>query len=155
MNIFKALGDFLLSSWIWQFTADWFHPIITGIVMFFMLRIILRYPRIQSMMMAISAQIVALGMLCLIALGVLVHMFGWEFEELSPQEGITRMAVFMPTIGLAILYAIFSSFFFWICSFFWRKNVGGLIVVSWLSNGIGAMVSYMCIRIVEFMQYLG
>ncbi len=153
MNLFKMLGDFILSAWIWQFTADWFHPVITGIVMFFIMRWVMRRPRMQAILISICAQLFALGLLSLIAVGILVQIFNWEFAAITPEEGITRIGAFMPSIGLGIIYAILQSLFFRLGSYFWPQNVRGLVVLSWISNGIGAILSYMCIRFVEIMTY--
>ncbi len=78
MNVLKYVGDFILSSWIWQFTFDWFHPVITGIIMFFMMRIIMRRSRTNAFVVSLSTQLIGLGLLSFVAIGLVVHMFGWE-----------------------------------------------------------------------------
>ncbi len=153
--ILKQLGDWILSLWIWQFTADWFHPVITAIVMFFMLRVVMRRSRSRSFLIAIGSQLVALALLSLIAIGVLVHIFGWEFEPMDPYEAVKQITLFAPSLGLGIAYAVLQSAVFIIGAFFWEINVIGYITISWLSNGIGAMLSYMLISMVEIMKYQG
>ena len=154
-NIFKITGDAILSSWIWQFTVDWFHPVISGIVMFFLFRIIVRKSRTRSLFISLGSQIISLGLLSIIAIGVLVHMFGWEFDPLDPYEGIKQIAMFQPSMTLGLFYAISQTLFYIIISFFVDINLIGWCVVSWLSNGIGAMMSYLFISIAEIMKYTG
>lgn len=154
-RIVRIIGDTILSSWIWQFTADWFHPVVTGIVMFFLLRITMRRSRSRSLLISFVAQIVAAGMLTIIAIGVLVHIFGWEFAQMDPYEGVKQITIFTPSILLGLLYAIFQSLLFVLVSFFWQINLVGYIVVSWISNGIGAILSYLFISMVEIMKYTG
>lgn len=155
MKIIKPIGDFILSAWIWQFTMDWFHPVITGIVMFILLRLIMRRSRLRSVGISFLAQLVALGLLSFISIGILIHLFGWEFEPLDPHEGIKQITAFMPSLHLGLLYAIFQSGMFIFGSFFWSMNLVGYIVVSWMSNGIGAILSYMFISMAEVMRYTG
>ena len=109
----------------------------------------------RSLIISLVAQLVALGMLCLIAIGVLVHIFNWEFTLLDPQEGIKQISALAPSIGLGIVYAIFQSIFFCIASFFWQINLVGFLLITWISNGIGAMISYMFIHMSELMKYVG
>jgi hypothetical protein len=153
MNVIKMIGDFILASWLWQFTADWFHPVVTGIVMFLLMRMVLRRPRIRSLIISFLAQLFALAMLSIIAVGLLVHIFQWEFDPESLQQAQT--ALFYPSLGLALLYALFQTLFFLLGSFFWSANVRSYVVISWISNGLGAMISYLCIRMVEMMNYTG
>ncbi len=155
MNIIKQVGDFILSAWIWQFTADWAHPVITGIVMFLMLRLVMRRSRLRSLGISVVAQLVALVLLSLIAIGILVHLFNWEFTPIDPHEGIKQISAFAPSINLAILYAIFQSCMFIFGAFFWDINLIGYLVISWASNGIGAILSYMFISMAEIMKYTG
>ncbi len=155
MNILRQVGDFILSSWIWQFTADWFHPVITGIVMFLMLRLIMRRSRLRSLWISLTAQLVALGLLTIIAIGILVHLFGWEFAPIDPHEGIKQISAFAPSIYLGVLYAIFQSCMFIFGAFFWEINLIGYLLISWMSNGIGAILSYMFISMAEVMKYTG
>jgi|GEM_PF-1196566 hypothetical protein len=154
-QIFKIIGDSILSSWIWQFTVDWFHPVISGIVLFFLLRILLRKTRMRSLLISLVSQIIALGSLSIIAIGVLVHIFGWEFDPLDPYEGIKQIAMFKPSLMLGLYYAISQTLFYVAISFFWNINVVGWCVSSWLSNGIGAILSYLLISVSEIMKYTG
>ena len=153
--IIKTIGDSLLSSWIWQFTADWFHPILAGICMFFLMRVVMRTSRMRALLISAASQIVALGLLSIFAIGILVHLLGWEFALLDPYEGVQQIAFFWPCVVLGMWYALFQSACFLLASLVWRVQLLGLLIVCWLSNGIGAMLSYLFVRIAEIMKYTG
>ena len=155
MNILKYLGDFILSSWIWQFTADWFHPVITGITMFFFMRAVMRRRRGHAFLVSCATQLMSLCVLSLIAIGILVHMFGWEFAPVDPYEGVQKIAIFMPSMGLGLIYAIIQSGIFLFVSFFREINLLGFILLCWISNAFGAIFSYLLIHMSEAIKYQG
>ncbi len=155
MNIIKYVGDFILSSWIWQFTVDWFHPVIAGIIMFFIMRIVMRRGRRNSFTVSFFTQLLGLIILSFFAIGVLVHMLGWEFDLLDPYEGVKHISILFPSLGLGLLYAIIQSLIFLFISIFKEINLIGFIVLCWISNVFGAMLSYMFIHMGEVMKYQG
>ncbi|HLE76315.1 MAG TPA: hypothetical protein VI521_00930 [Candidatus Babeliales bacterium] len=154
-HVVKIIGDTILSSWIWQFTADWFHPVVAGIVMFFLLRITMRRSRSRAFLISLAAQLFSAGMLSIIAIGILVHIVGWEFDPMDPYEGVKCITVFTPSMLLGLLYALFQSILLIVGSFFCSFNLLGYLAISWISNGIGAILSYLLISMVEIMKYTG
>jgi len=154
-KVFKVIGDAILSSWIWQFTVDWYHPIVSGISMFFLFRIIVRKSRLRSLAISVTSQIISLGLLSIIAVGILVHIFGWEFETLNPYDGIKQVVMFQPSLMLGLFYAISQTLCYVLIAFFADINLIGWCTVSWLSNGIGAMISYLFVSFSEIMKYTG
>lgn len=155
MAVFQKLGDLILSSWIWQFTYDWYHIVNTGIIMFFLLRIIMKRTRKRAFIVSLMAQLVSMAMLSFIALVVLVRMFDWQFAPMNPTEGVKQIAFFYPSMMLGLIYAILQTIFFAIASFFWNINLLGFVIITWISNLFGAMISYMFIHMSEIMKYVG
>lgn len=155
MNIFHYLGDFFMASWIWQFTSDWFHPVIAGICMFFLMRIILRRGRLRSIGVSFATQLGGVSLLSFIAIGVLFHFFKWEFDPVDPYKGIEQITFFFPSIGLGVTYAILQSCIFLFIGLFKEINLIGYVVICWLSNSFAAMLSYMFVYMGELLKYQG
>ncbi len=155
MNIFKAIGDFIVESWLWNFTYDWCHPVFTAIVMFFILRIVMRTSRIRSFLICVLTQFIALSLLSLVAIGLFVHLFSWEFVVVDSYEIAQPLSVLWPSIKLGIMYAVFNTIFFICYALLSHKNPVPYIALSWISNGIGAILSAGIIRMYEVVKYPG
>ncbi len=154
VGVIKLFGDFLLSSWIWNITFDWFHPIITAIVMFCLLRFIMRKGRLESLAISICAQLFAFGLLTVNVTFGLVKLLGWQYDALKAGQALQMMHVFIPTLWLGLIYAIFQSLFFLFGRLIWRYNLIAFLVLTWVSNSIGVVVSYTFIRMIEICYYI-
>ncbi len=153
--ITKWIGDFLLTSWIWNITFDVYHPFVTGIVMFCLLRFMLHRRRLESLAISLIVQLFAFGLLTAEVVFGVIRMLGWQYEPLPTEEAMNMMHVLVPSLWVGILYAIFQSLFFMIGRCIWRFNLKRFLVMTWISNGCGAIISYMLINMVEVYYYIG
>lgn len=155
MKIVKIIGDFLLSSWIWNITFDWYHPIVTGIVMFCLLHFVMHRRYMQSLAISLMTQFFSFGLLAAKVIFVFIRMLGWQYEPLAVGQAVEMMNTFMPSLYVGILYALFQSIFFIIGRCIWRFNLRSFVVMTWVSNGFGVIISYMLINMTELYYYIG
>ena len=154
MNMFQAIGDFFLSAWLWHRTFDWFHPVIAGIVMFFMLRIVLRRKRVPSLCIALGAQLFAFLALDLLVTYFLIEALNWTFEPLSdPRYAFAIVQMLYGSLSVGLIYAFFQSLYFLGGRLFLHYNAIAFCMVAWISNGIGMLISYLFIRMFVLWQY--
>lgn len=155
MNIGYALGDFFLSAWLWNITFDWYHPIITGMIMFLMMRIVLRKKRIPALLVTIGAQLFAFVCLFVLVSGLLVHALNWTYEPFDDARyALSMMNELYASLCLGLVYAIFQTIYFFGGRFFLQYNSIAFVLITWISNGIGMLISYLFIRMVILWQYV-
>ncbi len=153
MNLFKPIGDFFLSAWIWNLTFDWFHPAVTGFFMFLILWILLRRSAARSLSMSLLAQLFAGAVLSLIVVG-LTEYLNWSYDPLDAKVAIATMNVFTASLSVALIYALLHAIYFTIGYIIWRYNLHSFLVMVVLSNGLGFLFSYMFIRMVRVWYYV-
>ncbi len=155
MNITKRIGDFLLSTWLWHITFDWFHPIVTGIVMFCLLRFVMRRPRVPSFVMSSGLQLSTFGVFSGNIIFILIRWLGWHYQGLNAEEAMYMLNPLVPSLWVGLVYALIQSLFLLIGRCLRRFNLQSFLVLTWVSNSIGAMISYMLINMVEIYYYIG
>lgn len=151
--ILKPIGDFLLSAWIWNLTFDWFHPVLTGLIMFLILRFIFRRTRLHAVAITIMAQLFAFGLLMLITMGLSDYL-QWNYDPVHPKVALAVMNTFYASLKLALVYTLFHAIYFSIGQIIWRYNLHAFLVMVILSNGIGFALSYMFIEMAKAWYYV-
>ena len=154
MEIVKTIGNFILSAWIWNMTFDWFHPMMTGFVMFLCIWLIFRRSIFHALWMSICAQLVVIGVLSG-AVMLLSHMLNWQYEPLVAKVAITQFNTLSASISLACVYTVVQLFYFAFGALFWRYNIRAFLVMTVLSNALGFALSYMFIQMVRAWYYVG
>jgi len=152
-GILKPIGNFFLSAWIWNFTFDWFHPVITGIGMFLILRLIFRRSRIHALAISFLAQVFAFSALLLITMGLSEYL-QWHYDPLHPKVALAAMNSFYASLQLALVYILLHTIYFTVGHFIWRYNLHSFLVMVVLSNGIGFALSYMFIEMARVWYYV-
>lgn len=152
-GILKSVGDFFLSAWIWNLTFDWFHPVITGIFMFLIFRVIFRRTRLHALVSSFIAQIFSFGLLTLIAMGLSEYL-QWQYEPLAPRVALATMNTFYASLYVALVYVLFQAVYFTVGHLIWRYNLYSFMVMVLLSNGIGFALSYMFIEMARVWYYV-
>ena len=152
-GILKSVGDFFLSAWIWNLTFDWFHPVLTGIVMFLILRLIFRRARLHALVISFMAQIFSFGALTLIAMG-LTEYLQWRYDPLHSKVALAAMNTFYASLSLTLVYALLHAIYFTVGHIIWRYNLHAFLVMVLLSNGIGFALSYMFIEMAKVWYYV-
>lgn len=152
-GVLKPIGDFFLSAWIWNLTFDWFHPVITGIIMFLVLRLIFRRKRLRALSISFLAQVFSFGLLTLIAMGLTEYM-KWRYDPLDAKVALVALNTFNASLSLALVYTLFQAIYFTVGHFIWRYNLQAFLVMVLLSNGIGFTLSYMFIEMAKVWYYV-
>lgn len=152
-EILKAIGNFFLSAWIWNITSDWFHPIITGIVMFLILRLIFWRARLYALTISFMAQVFAFGLLSLIAI-VLADYLHWQYDPVDAKVAVAVMNSFYASLFLASSYTLFHLVYFTVGHFIWRYNLSAFFAMIFLSNGMGFVLSYMFVEMAKAWYYV-
>ena len=152
-GIVKAIGDFFLSAWIWNLTFDWFHPAVTGTIMFLILRLIFRRIRLHALMISFIAQLFAFGAIALVGMG-LTEYLQWYYEPVHSKIALAAMNSFYASLKLALIYTLFQAIYFTVGHIIWRYNLHAFLVMVFLSNGIGFALSYMFIEMAKVWYYV-
>ncbi len=152
-DILKSIGDFFLSAWIWNLTFDWFHPVITGIFMFLILRFIFRRARLHALASSFMAQVFAFGALTLITMG-LTEYLQWRYDPVDSRVALAAMNTFYASLSLALVYSLFHAIYFTVGHIIWRYNLYSFLVMVLLSNGIGFALSYMFVEMARVWYYV-
>ena len=153
MYIFKLIGNFFLSAWIWNITFDWFHPVITGCIMFLVLRFILCRKTLRAILISFTAQVFALGMLTGTAIG-LSELLQWQYDPLNSKVALAAMNTLYASLSLGLVYTIFHAIYFAIGYLIWRYNLSAFLVMTVLSNSLAFALSYMFIRMAKVWYYV-
>ncbi len=149
------MGDFLLTNWIWNITFDIYHPIVTAIIMFCLLRFMLHRRRLESLAISIIMQVFAFGLLTIEVVFGFIRVLQWQYDPLPADQAMEMMGVLMPSLWVGLIYALFQSLFFIMSRALWRFNLKKYLLMTWISNGCGALISYMLINMVELYYYIG
>lgn len=149
------LGNFLLSAWLWQVTFDWFHPIITGIVMFLMLRLVFRAKRSTALLVSMSAQLFALCLFGLIVQGFVVNTLQWTYQPLEPDQASRLLDELYASFSVMVLYIALQSLYFALGKLRYHYRLMPYLVLVVISNGIGFSFSYVFIRMAMLWHYVG
>jgi hypothetical protein len=150
----KLIGDFFLTVWLWNITFAWFYPIVTGLIMFLIVRVVMRYKRTRSLMIAFGSQLFSYTMLTVLVVGGLIHGLCWEFDPVSFQQAMGIKNELASTISLGMLYALFQSGYFLLGRFIYSYNYMVYLIMVWISNALGVMMTYMLIKLIMFSYYV-
>lgn len=154
-NFTKWIGDFLLTSWIWNITFDIYHPLVTGIVMFFLLRLVMHRRRLESFFISGMIQLCTFGLFTAKVVFGIITFLGWQYEPLHTEQAVTMLHTLIPSLYVGLVYALLQSLFFILGRCVWRYNLKKFLMMTWVSNFCGALISYMIINMVEVYYYIG
>lgn len=152
MYLFNIMCDFLLAAWLWHMTFDWFHPLVTGIVMFFMMRLVMRKKRLVSLWVSSSAQFFAMMFFFLVVIGGLIHGLSWNFEPhyvpRAPDE-------FYASLSVALIYIIFQTIYFALGRIWCTYKLLPYFFIVVISNSVGMIFGYVLARMAIAWSYVG
>lgn len=153
MDLLKIVGDYFLSAWIWSFTFDWFHPIITGVTMFLIFRVITHRTRLKALAISMGAQVIVLVILTAL-IGWMTEGLQWRYEPFDIYTRKIFMPEFTASLAVGLVYTFIQTMSFLIGRFFFRYSIVTFLVATILSNIIGVGGSYLLIRITEAWNYI-
>ena len=152
--VVRMIGDFLLSAWLWQITFDWFHPMVTGIVMFLMLSMIMRVKRAPALVISIGAQLFAIGVFGIGVVYGIVYALDWMYEPTQALDALAIRDELFASFSVAFIYAVLQSFYFVVLSLWWRCTLLPYLIIVAVSNSIGMLLSYVLTRMVIMWHYV-
>ncbi len=153
MYVANWVGNLILSAWIWHMMFDWMHPVVTGIVMFFICRIFLRRSRQRSFLISASAQLWAFVCLTGIIYSDILDELDLHYDMLPDYQAISMLNELYPSLALALLYALFQTLYFALGRIIFQYRLSSFVITAWASNGIGFASSVMMIRMVQYWYY--
>lgn len=151
--MFQSIGDFIISAWLWNIVFDWYYPIVSGIIMFFMMRIIMRSSRTKSLLVVFCTQFFSYIMLGLIAVVLLQSILQWELAPLTTEQAIGMMNSLTATISLSFCYFFLQMLYFCIGRIFMQYNMITYTIILAFTNALSVAINYMLIQMAVFWQY--
>lgn len=145
MHLLPIISDFLLSTWLFSVTYDWFHVMINTFMLAILLQAILRMGVSRAIMLSFSAHFFAFITYAVIAISlflnyVMTHQMPSEISETSKSDDIL-----LACLCLAAIYAVFQSIFLLLMHIRSEFRLRRIMEIVWLSNGISALLSYFAI----------
>ena len=137
----KAIEYFLLNSWLWSMTWGIYHIPINILVMMLLLKFIARMKIIPSILMSFFAKVFSTVLYTLIIL-FLVFVVKLKFVFPDIYQGYTQINSLLACISLGVIYSFLQIIFFWIVSRFYVINVGFMVMISFASNIVSALLVY-------------
>lgn len=145
VDLLPTISDFLLSTWLFSITYDWFHIMINTCVLTILFQIFLRMGFSRAIMLSFSAHFFAFITYAVIAISlflnyVITHHVPSEVSETSKSDDVLFACLY-----LALVYAVLQSIFLLLMHIRSEFRLRRIIEIIWLSNGISALLSYLAI----------
>ena len=150
----KAIGDFFLTAWLWNITFAWYYPIMASIIMFLLLKMVMRCKAWRACAIAIGAQMASYGILSLIVVGGLIHIFRWEYAPVSFQQAMGIKNELVSTISLGMIYAGIQTVLLGVWRAFYPYNHIAYLIIVWIGNALSITMTYMLIKLIMFSYYV-
>ncbi|HJZ23617.1 MAG TPA: hypothetical protein VJ201_04125 [Candidatus Babeliales bacterium] len=145
MYLLPIISDFLLSTWLFSITYDWFHIMINTIVLSILFQFFLRMDVSRAIMLSFSAHFFAFISYAVIAISLFLNYVITSHMPSEVSETSKADDVLLACAYLACVYAILQSIFLLLMHIRSEFPLRRIIEVVWLSNGISALLSYLAI----------
>jgi glucan phosphoethanolaminetransferase (alkaline phosphatase superfamily) len=139
------ISDFLLSTWLFSVTYDWFHIIINTAVLSILLHAFLRMGTSRAIMLSFSAHFFAFVVYAVVAISVFFNYVLMQNVLNEVSETSKADDIFLACLYLAFVYAVLQSIFLLLMHIRSESRLRRIIEIVWLSNGISALLSYLSI----------
>jgi hypothetical protein len=139
------LYEFLLSSWLFSMTYDWFHLILNTFVLCIFLSLIARVSLSRSILLSFSAHFFAFMLFTIMAIGLFVYHVAIENMPSELTEVAATKDLLFSTLQVGLIYTILQSFFVALLHIGSELSVRKLLLAVVLSNMTSALLSYFCI----------
>ncbi len=139
MDFLTALGDFLLSEWLWGITYGWLYIPINIVIMTFFLRRLLHMSRFRAIMLAITTNGFSLLVYSGIVVGVFMHILQWWYV---PQQYEIVTIPFRANLFLGLVHFVLQVCFFILIHKTYRVNMRRLFSIVLMSNITSVLISY-------------
>ena len=140
MVTFQAIEYFFVSTWLWGMTWGIYHIPVNVFIMIALLKFVGGFKLIPSILITFFSKVFSLLLYFLI---VVFFVFIFKFQFVIPKNSDLQLInVLRECIFLGIIYSVFQSIFFLIVNKFYKLDVRFMLVVSFASNVISALLGY-------------
>jgi hypothetical protein len=139
------LYEFLLSSWLFSMSYDWFHLILNTFVLCIFFSLIARVSLARSILLSFSAHFFAFMIFTLLAIGFFAYHIAVEYIPSELTEVAGAKDVLRSSVQVGFIYMMLQSVFVAILHVGSELSVRRLLLAVFLSNLTSALLSYFCI----------
>jgi hypothetical protein len=146
MNSFHIfLYEFLLSSWLFSMTYDWFHLILNTFVLCIFLSLIARVSLARSILLSFSAHFFAFMIFTVCAVGLFIYHIAIENMPSELTEVAATKDLLISSLRVGGIYAFLQGLFVGTLHIGSELSVRKLLLAVILSNLTSSLLSYFCI----------
>ena len=139
------LYEFLLSSWLFSMTYDWFHLILNTFVLCVFLSLIARVSLSRSILLSFSAHFFAFMLFTILAIGLFIYHIAIESMPSELTEVAATKDLLASSLQVGFIYTLLQGLFVAILHIGSALSVRKLLLAVLLSNLTSALLSYFCI----------
>jgi hypothetical protein len=141
MEVLSALGNYFLSVWLWSITWGGYHVPFAVLYMFLLLKMFVRISAVQSVVIAIGANLFAWLSYTAITLGALCLIMSFEYIPNTPHANVCERTALICG-SLALIYAILQILLLSFFNISKTLNITRIIVLCGLVNALAALSVY-------------
>ena len=145
VHLLPMISDFLLSTWFFSVTYNWFHVIINTCMLAILFQAMLRMKTSYAIMLSFSAHFFSFITYAVIAISLFIHRITTGHMPNEVSETSKSDDILLACLYLACIYALLQSIFLLLMHIRSEFSSRKIIEVVWLSNGISALLSYAAI----------
>ena len=139
------LYEFLLSSWLFSMTYDWFHLILNTFVLCVFLFFFSRVSLSRSILLSFSAHFFAFMLFTILAIGLFIYHIAIESMPSELTEVAATKDLLASSLQVGFIYTLLQGLFVAILHIGSELSVRKLLLAVLLSNLTSALLSYFCI----------
>jgi hypothetical protein len=143
--LLPTISDFILSTWLFSITYDWFHIMINTVMLSILFQAFLRMGVSRAIMLSFSAHFFAFITYAVVAISVFLNHAMTSYMPSEVSETSKSDDVLLACIYLACVYAVLQSIFLLLMHIRSEFPLRRIIEIVWLSNGMSALLSYLAI----------
>ncbi len=146
MNLFVIkIYEFILSTWLFSVSYDWFHLILNTFVLCIALGLIARVSSGRAIMLSFSAHFFAFMCFSFVAIGLFAYHIAIEFIPSDLTEVAGAKDILLSSLQVGAVYGVLQSLFILLLHISSDLVQARLFSAIWISNMISACLSYFCI----------
>lgn len=141
-DIITAVGNFLLSTWIWGMTWGVGHLPLSCIVMMLLLCFVVRTRWRAVFLLPLLSHLFAGLSFTLFVVGVVIHLLGFNYQWDGLSNADVQALAMQSSIDLGLMYATLETIFFVITRRWFHASMQWLFLTVFISNAIAAWLVY-------------
>jgi hypothetical protein len=145
VHLLSIISNFLLSTWFFSITYNWFHIMINTCILIILLQLILRMDFTRAVMLSFSAHFFAFIVYSIIAISLFLNYVVTHYMPTDVSETSRFDDIFLACLSTACVYSLLQSVFLLLMHIHAEFRLRRIAEIVWLSNGISAFLSYLAI----------